>query len=98
MKKYILKKDLPFAKAGTEVRIYTDLESEIDSIDILDNRVEISNMSDKQLLNEGWIEEVKPREFYINKTKSGELFAYYKEENAIDVGGSTETIKVVECI
>jgi len=47
-----------------------------------------------------WFEEVKPREFYINKTKNGLLHAYYKENSALE-GASlddSETIKVVECI
>ena len=70
MNKYRLKKDLAFAKAGAEVRFFTDLENEIESVDISDDRIEITNMSSKRLLDEGWVEEVKeykcaePREWY----------------------------------
>ena len=100
--KYILKKDLPFAKAGAEV-VFNDkslcfeVKSDRWSSDSGDYKF-VGHSNKSSLIKDGWIEEVKPRTFYINKTKGGELFAYYKEENAIDVGGSTETIKVVECI
>ena len=93
MKKYILKKDLPFAKAGDEVLIKKEgLPS------IMTNSGYLCDLPSFEFDN--WIEEVKPRTFYINKTKNGGLYVYCKEEQA-SLGAtldSTETIKVVECI
>ena len=98
--KYILVKDLPFAKAGAIVVVggYTKL-IQVDGYTIGDDNSK-HRPSIQKLIEDGWIEEVKPREFYINKTTGGELFAYYKKENAIDGSSldSSETIKVVECI
>ena len=91
MKKYILKKDLPFAKAGTEVDI-------VDGEGILFDGYHCDYVNTGELVEKGWIEEVKPRTFYINRMKSGELIAYYLEHNAREDSVQSETIKVVECI
>ena len=53
--KYKLKKDLPFAEAGVEVKLVNEkraIEYNGYQCDIYD-------------LRNGWIEEVKPREWYI---------------------------------
>ena len=107
MKKYILKKDLPFAKAGIEIPIENlSLLIPFNDIHLCGAKRHFSYMviahedDIPTLIKDGWIEEVKPREFYINKTKNGLLHAYYKENSALE-GASlddSETIKVVECI
>lgn len=73
MSKYILKKDLPFAKAGAEEvfvddnSIYIELGNGI--IRCLDpfERFNGNNISKEleRLISEGWIEEVKPREWDV---------------------------------
>ena len=60
--KYKLKRDLPFAKAGKEV-------SEDDASFYIEAEVGIiwcfAEIKDRhKLISEGWIEEVKPREWY----------------------------------
>ena len=88
--KYILKKDLPFAKAGETISYLVN-----DGLTIRIN----NRYCDICLANKDeWIEEVKPRTFYINRMKSGELIAYYLEHNAREDSVQSETIKVVECI
>ena len=97
--KYILKKDLPFAKAGTMIDdiLHCRGISSLSYIEIGNCKCEL----DANIINIfDWIEAVKPRTFYINKTKNGLLHAYYKENSALE-GASfddSETIKVVECI
>ena len=83
MSKYRLKKDLPFAKAGAEVFLDKDVTG-----NPIDNRISVEAEKNfggykyfhigysadlQKLINEGWIEEVKPREYdiHINKKDIG---------------------------
>ena len=64
--KYKLKKDLPFAKAGAEVTIkfseaFTQAFDEKRTLWLKNENVL------RELLLMDWIEEVKPREFYISE-------------------------------
>ena len=65
--KYILKKDFLFAKAGKEVRIFygASQSSILFNTDISTIDLHISSSAEIYLLKEGWIEEVKLKEFYI---------------------------------
>src|SRR3990167_6428889 len=69
--KYRLKKDLPLMEAGTKIKIsdkYRDKDNDLplpivlfrDAIYIKDQQ----NLID-ELISEGWIEEIKPREFWL---------------------------------
>ncbi len=65
--KYRLKKDLPFAKAGTEIKFQ---ESGLDGQNITyevdpKNGLRIWIADVCPLIKQGWIEEVKPREVYV---------------------------------
>lgn len=61
MSKYILKKDLPFAKAGTEVKLVNEKKA----IEYNGYQCDIYDLRD------GWIEEIKPREFLVFLNKEG---------------------------
>ncbi len=62
VQKYRLKKDLPFAKAGDEVEIING-----EPIFFKDGfHCDYSSIDD--LLADGWIEEIKPREFLLHFT------------------------------
>ena len=75
-KKYVLAKDTPMAKKGSEIEIYKDsmifanekLENEIRShcLNRLNEKVEDALF---RLLREGWIEEVKPLGIWVNEYK-----------------------------
>ena len=74
--KYKLKRDLPFAKAGKEVfeddaSFYIEAE-----VGIIWCFAEIKDRH--KLISEGWIEEVKPREYYVYD--SPECVTAYREQ------------------
>ena len=83
--KYKLKRNLPFAKAGTEIGLtpkgcipisihnFTDLpKCDVSPIDICEEYI-------NELISEGWIEEVKPREFELHINNNSHcLSACYK--------------------
>jgi len=74
--KYKLKRDLPFAKAGSVI-LYSENRKEFDGslgsvsdmMSVETNKGYLSQWVEigakDNLLSEGWIEEVKPREYYI---------------------------------
>jgi hypothetical protein len=62
--KYQLKKDLPFAKAGSPIKVYPEGSTPMILFDHI-NEVDVSEEFIPKLLDEGWIEEVKPREFWV---------------------------------
>jgi len=64
---YRLKKDLPFAKAGKEIKfIRGNLEYPNITIELgTDNCLRVWCGNIEPILDDGWIEEVKPREFEI---------------------------------
>ena len=70
MGKYRLLKDLPFAKAGAEVGVELAI-----SVRGKDNFLTwIGDPKDlESLIDGGWIEEVKPREFYIVFDKNSKI-------------------------
>lgn len=106
--KHILKKDLPFAKIGAEVFSDMNPSKELNSdhniacvkseVSWLDEIIEIGGL--RTLLDDGWIEEVKPREFFVNILKDSEkLFIYHDEDIAKRGHAPTEeTIKVREVL
>ena len=115
-KKYILAKDLPFAKRGTEVNVSGDrifvqrgkskLEACIDALELWDSTSENIQKELQRLIDEGWIEEVKPREFMLHFKKSnGEIYSIQDltTKNGYNViskfdGEGVDSIKVREVL
>jgi len=62
MKKYKLKRSVFFAKEGTEVRILPD---GCVPFTMFENEVNITESYLDFFISGGWIEEVKPRELYV---------------------------------
>ena len=100
MGKYRLLKDLPFAKAGAEVGVELAI-----SVRGKDNFLTwIGNPKDLELLiDEGWIEEVKPREWYeVERLMPNGIWAYESnrydtEEDAIsDYSGDKTKLRVIK--
>lgn len=65
MNKYILKKDLPFAKAGNEVKINDYNIKVVSNAGAPFLYHEYLAKYFDGLISQGWIEEVKPREFTL---------------------------------
>ena len=90
--KYKLKKDLPFAKAGMDVQFSLEVEEHpklyLCSQDVTDfSSYWITFEGDrddlKGLINEGWIIEVKPREWWeINRRETTPLYKFDTYEDA----------------
>src|SRR5574343_50077 len=85
--KYRLKKDLPFAKAGNIIERIEISNTAMRSYDVVNHkeiRIWLNEESDNDhLINEGWIEEIKPREFYLfDDTQSSEKIFYNTIEEA----------------
>ena len=91
--KYILKKDLPFAKAGIisqdfdgDKIIFGNIGTEFESDNkkfMLSEDYWFYKLHIPQLISEGWIEEVKPREFYLYDDQlAGEKIWYNTIEEA----------------
>lgn len=95
--KYRLKKDLPFAKTGQEVR------ESLNGIQIKRNDKSSEfwiTLGDKEkLIDEGWIEEVKPREFWVapfNETQESINGKRYKQViNPTDFYGAFKVQEVL---
>ena len=94
---YLLKKDLPFAKKGTEVFAYP-IDVTFPNIYIMGDLVNegIEKKSkiylgrSIDLISDGWIEEVKPREFFIDIENPKDTNCY----NAIEISsGSVNEFK-----
>ncbi len=94
--KYRLKKDLPFAKAGAEVHLFPE--------NLLYKRLALFNDGTYPYCIVGsdeidlWIEEIKPREFYVTIFPNEQINVYHTKHIAElnDGGVKFETIKVVE--
>ena len=112
-KKYILAKDLPFAKRGTEVNVSGDrifvqrgkskLEACIDALELWDSTSENIQKELQRLINEGWVEEAKPREFKLTLNKDGTFAAFHNPAIGVSYNALTryppfETIKVREVL
>ena len=101
MSKYRLKKDLPFAKAGVEIEIgcnnnYDELiNSRKDKKPAIYLKGQVSLQN---LLNDGWIEEVKPREFWIEVDPESGLSLHRDTKSEKKGYTFTELIKVREVI
>ena len=102
MKKYRLLKDLPFAKAGAEVGVELAI-----SVRGKDNFLTwIGDPKDlESLIDEGWIEEVKPREFEVTLNKNGSLVKFFNGKDRFTYTNQPlcdyppfETIKVREVL
>ena len=99
--KYILKKDLPFAKAGAEV-VFNDkslcfeVKSDRWSSDSGDYKF-VGHSNKSSLIKDGWIEEVKPREWIIEVTKEQQYIRPADAKGRLYSSGS-EIIKVREVI
>lgn len=115
MTKYRLAKPLPFAKKGTEVqyggsRIFvkrgeSDLEVSIDALGLRESTPENIQKELQRLIDEGWIEEVKPREFEVTLNKNGSLVKFFNGKDRFTYINQPlcdyppfETIKVREVI
>ena len=96
--KYILKKDLPFAKVGTEVRYFYGTTIEHINFNRENNTVDIHipmKESIAMYFEDGWIEEVKPREWEVWLSK-GQI------HSTLPIMSDAHTLirvrEVVECI
>ena len=109
--KYKLKKDLPFAKAGMNVRFSLEVEQHpkfyLCSQDVTDfNSYWITFEGDrddlKGLIDEGWLEEIKPREWIleIDIALNGEVSHAVRPANAKGrmLHKDSELVKVREVI
>ena len=97
--KYRLKKDLPFAKAGTMIDdiLHCRGISTLSYIEIGNCRCEL----DANKINIfDWIEEIKPREWWVNLYNIGEggIFKTKEAANTVASSGRTEIIKVREVL
>jgi hypothetical protein len=101
--KYRLKKDLPFADAGTEVWIDNTWTAWIDANVYAPNygvtefetrKVMLGKSS--TLVAEGWIEEVKPREYWVAYNED-KILGVCKYDNETFVG-TTHFVKVREVL
>lgn len=96
--KYKLKINLPFAKAGTEVKLlnstlpHPNITFEMENNDVL----KIWYQDKQKLLEEGWIEEVKSREFYIEVDNLGHPQTVQRKDTIINHSADYELIKVRE--
>jgi len=97
MVKYRLKKDLPFAKAGAMLKNNNCVIDEDGKNRYLSNWNEEIEACTKRLLNDGWIEEVKPREWIIEVTKEQQYIRPADAKGRLYSSGS-EIIKVREVI
>ena len=107
--KYRLKKDLPFAKAGNDIQI---IEMADDSKCLQINYDACFNTSGNlnyyrfpltdavALREDGWIEEIKPREWWVNLYGVGEggIFKTKEAADTVASSGRKEVIKVREII
>ena len=85
--KYRLKKGLPFAKAGEEI-ICTYLEITYLDKDLYKHTLgygsEEHGDTKNRLLKEGWIEEIKPREFWVvRRYNIGIVTGFDSESSAV---------------
>ena len=93
MTKYRLKKDLPFAKAGAEVRFDNKtFNFEAYSEEFNGQWFPFAPSMQTDLISRGWIEEVKPREFWVLKNHRG-LSAHYDKKMAEDCNWEDRTDK-----
>lgn len=100
--KYRLKKELPFAPVGSiiesdSVGLFVRCESKNFLTWYIEEKYELQN-----LINNGWIEEVKPREYKLGLNKDGTFaFIWDSEGNGYDAQRKypvAETILVREVI
>lgn len=102
MIKYKLKKDLPFAKAGTVIKdiLHCRGTSTLSYIEIGDCKCEL----DANKINIfDWIEEIKPREFWVTEHKNDQVgvvnrLSICKEKPDECPVTNCETIKVREIV
>ena len=90
--KYRLKKDLPFAKAGAEVRLVQGLAGDNNicyAIDVY------PFWCPKKNFNE-WIEEVKPREGWLAEDNDGGYVFYIGRKPTGHWDKTTKFIEVIE--
>ena len=96
--KYKLKKDLPFAKAGTEARYFYGVSQNHVDYNEVTQTVDIYQKNEGDLiLWKDWIEEVKPREWILEITKDSH---YIRPPDATGklYDSNSEVIKVREVI
>ncbi len=63
---YVLKKDLPYANAGTEIEVEVNLSTSGITV-FADPKIKCNSIH--TLLEDGWIEEIKPREVLVGEFK-----------------------------
>ena len=106
--KYKLKRDLPFAKAGTKIeyRLKKDEHYAIflystdgDDPSTYWIGLECDNRDLAKMISEGWIEEIQPREFWIAEYHNYQGKVFYSEQNAQNSSNNLkEVIKVREVL
>ena len=79
--KYILKKDFLFTKAGKEVRIFIGSSQSSILFNTATSTIDlfISASAETLLVEEGWIEKVKPKKWY--ELRNNNLNALYSEKH-----------------
>ena len=96
--KYKWKRDLPFAKAGTEISI--GKSNKTDSCFYFHRKsLFMDDDTFEFLLSGGWIEEVKPREIWVN-FYGDSYFIHNTENDAKKYSGikCKETVKFIEAM
>lgn len=93
--KYRLKKDLPFAKAGEIVDVNDD--TDIWTVRPLNAKIDCPLCDIPEDARDEWIEEVKPREWWISKTVLTD-FANEDEEKIYAFETRKDLIKIREVI
>ena len=94
--KYVLAKDLPFAKAGSKIKIeFNEILIKTEEGSPFGYH-QYSDQFLQHLIDCGWIKEVKPREFYVRVSKNIPISICEDLEPLKDF--SNEIIKVREVL
>lgn len=95
--KYRVKKDLPSHRAGTDVDVRV---SHWDNMHFnKDGIIQCSQEHLKELIADGFLEEIKPREFWVNVYNNYNAYVHLTKESAENISKSScETIRVREVI
>lgn len=94
--KYRLKKDLPFAKAGEEIKV--DDDCDIWTVRPLNIEIDCPLCDIPKETRDEWIEEVKPREWWLIPNTLPAFEPYAIKGADADISGYKGVIKVREVL
>jgi len=99
--KFVLKKDLPFAKAGEALELTMTNRNIVEQFD--DNARPVKCYLAKEttlqrLISEGWIVEVKPREVWQNVYDNNSASNYYQSKEKADDSAYPHRIECVHYV